>query len=193
MHTKWTLAILLVSCWALPLSAQANSNPKGTPLEQKVSQAAQRAIAKSQPNTPVPEYESPYSCTAYEELTPQELIDAETRLQHIRDTQDPNASFSTYPQLLQKEPVVNPSPRKSCTCTLCEELTEDELIEAETQLQRIRETKDSNATFSKYPQLLKKKCTCPHVELAPQQVHPTKDTQAQPFHSGNIWKAKVGI
>lgn len=49
---------------------------------------------------------------------------------------------------------------KTCTCKNCEdtcacnELTASEQIAAETELQHIRDTRDDNATFDKYPYLL---------------------------------------
>ena len=195
MYTKWILTILLASCWTLPLAAQVNVTKEKGSLEQKVSQAVQRTVVKSQPRTSSANTSvtTPYACDTYEGLTPQDLIEAETQLQRIRDTQDPNASFPTYPQLLQKEAATTPPAKKLCLCDLCGELTVEDLIEAEIQLQRLRETKDPSASFSKYPQLLKKKCTCPHVEIAPQQVPPTQGTQVQQTHPGYTWKTKVGL
>ena len=66
-------------------------------LLQGVTQPAQDA-PKQQLQQP-----QPCNCNTDTELNEEELYQAEAALQHIRDTQDPNATFETYPQLLLKQ------------------------------------------------------------------------------------------
>ena len=97
-----------------------------------------------------------------EELSPQELIEAEEELQRIRDKKDSNATFSKYPYLL--DPVYRRQQNGTCSYPTAHavspatqedrELSPREQIDAETELSRIRNTWDMHATFEKYPYLL---------------------------------------
>ncbi len=81
--------------------------------------------------------------------------------------------------------------------------SESERIEAETQVQRIRDTQDTSTSFQTCPTILRRtpaKCSCPchKPEQAQAKETPSKATNpAMPNDSlhvhGPIWQRKVGI
>ena len=156
MHTpKWTV-LLLVLC-TLPLCAQQQKQ------QQKINAALQRAA--SQATTSLCTCNKNCDC---QELTAQEKIAAETELQLIRDKRDSNASFDKYPYLL--DPVYRRKGEAVCPCKNAsttspastnyapvedtDSLSVNEVLAAETELQYIRDTQDTQATFHTYTYLL---------------------------------------
>ena len=125
MNVKTYYVALLLAMFASPCMAQVNTHVKAagstvatfsTPAkpdkaakpvpETPLSRSIARAVAKAQHTQPAAEDSCICTCRS-KSLTPQQLLQAETQLQRLRDTVDPTASFEKYPQLLQPD---------SCTC-----------------------------------------------------------------------------
>ena len=176
------LVFAAVVLGALPAAAQVKTTPQNT----RLNQAVERAVAAAR---------QPDGCTCGQcPLSVQEIIEAEEELQHIRNTQNSNATFSQYPYLL------DPAYRRkgtACPCTAPqtvpqsqaeepEELDPRELIEAEEELSLIINLKDNHATFEKYPYL-----------LDPQYRRGTEEQRQkirQAFvKSQSTWARKVGM
>lgn len=180
MHSyKFTFALLLALV-TVPAMAQVNTQGKNhevpaqhSALPASHSQVAVNAGGKN-----------------HESMTSRQIQDKVQRLiaQRLADQQQPSCC------------------QTGCTKHNAEQeaLTESELIEAETKLQHIRDTKDPQASFQKYPELLQRKptqchCECHnHLKQAQTQEAPsTEKKQAVPndsFHTrGAVWERKVGI
>ena len=164
------IPVILCSAWcALPLAAQTvpqQTKPaKNTAQTTPVAQNNRRQSLDTQVEAAVVRAQATCTC-ASEDLSADELIAAEEELQRIRDKKDSNASFDQYPYLL--DPTYRRQQSGTCPCASKavsptaatasageeQELTVREQIEAEEELSLIRNTRDTHATFEKYPYLI---------------------------------------
>jgi len=130
-YYKWTFAFVLVLS-TLSVSAQVNLNSKNAPL---LNNTVERAVIQA--------------TTQADELDPSLLIRAETLFQLDREKHGGYAAHSIeyYYNLLNRQHAPTPATPEN-------ELSEHEMLDAETELAFIRNTWDSGACFEKYPYLL---------------------------------------
>ena len=124
MNSKTYCIAILLSVFATPCMAQVHPHAKAagstvaafsTPAkpdkaakpvpETPLARSIARAVAKAQHTQPAAEDSCICTCRS-KSLTPQQLLQAETQLQRLRDTVDPTASFEKYPQLLQPDSCI---------------------------------------------------------------------------------------
>lgn len=156
-HSLFILTMLL----ALPACAQVKTDsiPQANRTT-RLENAVERAVATQQAQ----------NCTCRKTATQEtklgpldedELIAAEEELQHLRNVKDSNATFEKYPYLLdpayrRRQPSTPCQVHKPAPASVQEQAPLDtrELIEAEEELQHLRNVQDFNATFEEYPYLL---------------------------------------
>lgn len=181
--------------FTLPAYTQVKAD-NTTPVKRttRLENAIERAVAAQQQVQQQAQKTPNRQATSFndDELTPSEIIDAETELQSIRDHSDPSASFRQYPYLL------DPAYRRRNDNTACncrktspaivdqEPLSTQELIEAEEELQHLRNVKDANASFETYPYLL-----APNYRRGSAEVRQKVLREFRKSHS--TWARKVGI
>lgn len=195
-NLKWLFALSIAIYYTAPACAQVVTDSVHTGLDKQLETAVTRAYVQ-------------------EELTIQELIEAEEELQTIRNRYNNHASFEAYPYLLnvkyrrgdektrlkirqnfengkQTGTLQNPSATQPDS-TGTEELTPYETIQAEEELQTIRDKYDNHASFDKYPYLL----SVQYRRATPQkqaQIRQLFFTSPQPPRESNsLRNRKIGI
>lgn len=226
-HTKWIFTILLAVLCALPAAAQYNASSKKQArqkkAQQKIEAAVERTVATAQTATRA---NTPCSCRCWQITEDEQAsLSAEMDLQRLRDSRSPD-----QPDLAPQEEQRYLEERYqfhrgNCPCGChtapapsqpaaagepvqpADELDIEELIAAEEELSHIRNTRDTRATFKKYPYLLDpayRRGTAAVQQTTRQNFHATqaKNQAAQEeeeddgyfflFH-GKTWKRKVGL
>lgn len=160
---NFTISLMLAACFTLPAMGYEPNIPGGK-------------VSPTQPFTKrLERIESKGKHYPYKQP-------AESRLARI-DSKGKGAkvavSHEQLERLIERQNCLPVTEKKDsiAPCQCIQNATEEDMLNAEAKLQRIRDMKNSNASFETYPQLLQQLCTCTNCTCpkeTPQQTKATK-------------------